>query len=166
MELLSIIKHIGMTFAIGSSTFAMIFYFLSLEDGVIDQSERHFMHTVYFVLRIGLAILVPWELGIMGYALLAQGDWHAYTIEATNWFRIILLGIIIINAALMTKHAMPMWLGPGLAGGSWYFYYFVSITPKIFNVAFLLCLYVVFVVTFVTALRLIRRIYIEKKPIF
>jgi hypothetical protein len=164
MEALAVIKHIGTTFAIAGSTFAMIFYYAALWDGKISEDESHFMHIVYFILRIGLCILIPWEIGVMLWSVAA--DLPAYYENAANWFRIFLLGVIVFNALMMTKHKMPMWLGPALAGGSWYYYYFVSITPREFSAGTLLLYYAVWVVILAVVLHVLRRKIIEKKTLF
>jgi hypothetical protein len=163
MEALAVIKHIGMTFAIGSSTFAMIFYYAALWDGKISEDESHFMHIVFFMLRIGMCILIPWELGVMAYMIMTGNE--LYTTNLVHWFRIALLGISVMNATLMTKHKMPMWLAPALAGGSWYYYFFVSITPAEPSFGQLISWYIVFVVTLMIVLHILKRVLIEKKPL-
>lgn len=152
-----------MTFAIGGSTFAMIFYYAALWDGKIDESEKHFMHIVYFVLRIGLWILVPLELGVMFYYLFTENIFYTY--NPVHFFRIALLGVILLNAFYMSKHKMPMWLGPALAGGSWYYYYFVSITPIIPSLTQLIVWYIVFVSLLAFVLNVLKKVLIEKKPL-
>jgi hypothetical protein len=161
MEALGIIKHIGMTFAIAGSTFAMVFYYAAMWDGKISEDESHFMHIVYFILRIGMLILIPWELLVMGYNLVVHNA--VYYTEAVHWFRIFLLGIIMMNALLMTKHKMPMWLGPALAGGSWYYYYFVSITQRSFAISSLFLYYIIFVVVLAILLHILKKTLIDNK---
>jgi hypothetical protein len=164
MEAIGIIKHIGMTFAIAGSTFAMIFYYAAMWDGKISEDESHFMHIVYFVIRIGMVILIPWEIGVMIWAF--STDLSFYINNSVNWFRILLLGIILLNARLMTLHKMPMWLGPALAGGSWYYYYFVSIAQKTFSITQLFAYYIIFILVLMTALHILKTKLIDKKPLF
>ena len=90
-------------------------------------------------------------------------DIPAYYENAVNWFRVFLLGIIVMNALLMTKHKMPMWLGPTLAGGSWYYYYFVSITPKQFSIAELFLYYIIFLVLLKTVLHILKKKLIDSR---
>jgi len=115
-----IVYTIGLTLGVGSSTFALIFYILALEDGVIDASERRFMHTVYFVLRLGMAFLL---VALLANTLLGTTPLYAL---APSW---VLMMILILNAVLMTYHIMPMQYGPIFAGGSWYSLFIVSTTP-------------------------------------
>jgi hypothetical protein len=161
METLAIIKHIGTTFAIAGSTFAMIFYYAAMWDGKFTDDEKHFMHIVYFVLRIGMIILIPWEIGMMLWALM--GDYSVYYTNVVNWFRVFLLGIILFNAVMMTKHKMPMWIGPALAGGSWYYYYFVSITAKDFSISQLFLYYAIFVTVLALALHILKKKLIDDR---
>ncbi len=142
----------GITFGVGASTFALTFFINALEDGTIDPSERRFMHIVYVVLRIGMILITLSLLSFAGIVLFAGGGISAlssplYLMEVT------LIGVIIINAILMTKHLMPMKFGPVLAGGSWYSLFFVTALPLaatpypillIFYGAFLALFFIVF----------------------
>jgi hypothetical protein len=92
-------------------------------------------------------------------------DFTLYYENAVNWFRILLLGVIVMNALLMTRHKMPMWLGPALAGGSWYYYFFVSITAKQFTISQLFSYYILFVALLAVALHILKKKLIdERKP--
>jgi len=111
------IFSVGLTLGVGSSTFALIFYIRSLEDGVVNETERRFMHTVYSVLRIGMALIL---FGLVATSIarstLALGE-------------LILVSIITLNAVLMTYRRMPMQIGPVLAGGTWYALFLYAKTP-------------------------------------
>ena len=109
------------------------------------------MHIVYVVLRIGM-ILITLSLLSFGAIAFFSKDIAAlssplYLMEVT------LIGVIILNAVLMTKHVMPMKFGPVLAGGSWYSLFLVTALPfaatlyptlLIFYGAFLVLFFVVF----------------------
>lgn len=140
----------GLTLGVGSSTFALIFYIRALEDGTIDPSEKKFMHTVYFVLRIGMVLIT---LGLLGklydgsYALITK----AYHIQ---WA---LMAIILVNAILMTYKKMPMQIGPVLAGGSWYSLFFVTALPlATLPYGALACFYIIFLTFFFMVYRYLR----------
>lgn len=113
--------NIGLTFGVGASTFALIFYVQALQDTVIDKSEKRFLHTVFVVLRIGIALLVGSLLcaALFGQQLTPGTPYNA-------WF---LLSIIVANAVLMSRHIIPMRFGPVLAGGSWYSLFLICKTP-------------------------------------
>ena len=120
-SLIDLLWNMGLTFGVGSSTFALIFYIQALGDGVIDDSEKRLMHTVYIVLRVGIALIVVSVLaGLLNAHSLVNGS--VYKV----WF---LLCIIVANALLMWRHTMPMRFGPILAGGSWYALFIIAKTP-------------------------------------
>ena len=167
MELFSLINHVGIVYGVGASTFAIIFYFKALEDGVLDASEKNFMHAVYFVIRIGMFILVISEVVMLILAFHAGPAGIPYLQSSTLWFRLMILGIINANAILMEKRYMPMWLGPALAGGSWYSYFFIDLfKPTYFSFGILLLLYIAFVILFIYFLKAVKRVYLEKKSLF
>ena len=115
-----ILFTIGQTFGVGASTFALLFYIMATQDGVIDSSEKRFMRAVHVVLRIGMVVIAV-ALGlkfILGTA-----------ITPVYLMQIILLGVITLNAFLMTKRLISMRFGPVLAGGSWYSLFLVSALP-------------------------------------
>jgi hypothetical protein len=116
-----LIFNIGLTLGVGSSTFALIFYIRGLEDGTIDPSEKRFMHTVYVMLRVGMALIA---LGLL--ATLATGQSLPPAQYMMQWT---LLAVITGNAILMQKHVIPMKIGPVLAGGSWYSLFLVTSLP-------------------------------------
>ena len=152
--------QIGLTLAVGSSTFALIFYFKAIADNVIDATERSFLHTVYFVLRIGLVILIVSEV----FSALANISNPAYFADPDFLMRITLLAVIIGNASLMQFHAMPMWLGPALAGGSWYSYFALSVfSPTGLPYAMLISFYLAFVALSVLGLHTIEGM-VRKRP--
>ncbi len=116
----SLVLTIGQTLGVGASTFALIFYLMATQDGVIDASERRFMGAVYVVLRIGMVLITLALLGRLFVGILLD------SVGIMQW---ILLGIITLNAVLMSMRKMPMRFGPVLAGGSWYSFFLVSALP-------------------------------------
>ena len=164
MTALIVLQNFGISLAVGASTFALIFYFRALEDGTIDSSEKRFMHTVYFVLRLGMVIIVLTELLFLLLAL--GGDTTALFSKDSFWFKWTLLAIIIVNAVLMQMRKMPMWLGPALAGGSWYMYFFVhNLSDLTVSYLWWFAYYVLFIFALVIFLKALRRVYIEKKSL-
>lgn len=166
LSIVSIIERIGLTLAVGSSTFALIFYFKAFEDGAIDASEKNFMHTVYAVLRIGMSLLV---LSLVTTALTVVswsgsiGPEALIIFNASFFFKCLLIVVILTNAMLMDKHVMPMWLGPALAGASWYSFFFVSLLSFDMPLETMLVCYGLFIVLMTVLLDLIRRLYLKKQ---
>ncbi len=151
--MLSLISTLGLILAVGSSTYAITFFQQSILDGRIDKTEKRFLHTVYFILRLGMVLLVLsvlWRMLLLGFT-----DTPLFS-DQTLWFQFTLLLIVNVNAILMDRHLIPMWLGPAIAGGSWYGYFFsVILTPLSFSYPLLLLYWVCLVISFVIFLRIL-----------
>ena len=143
--LLSFIGMLGLVLAVGSSTYAITFFQQSILDGRIDDTEKRFLHTVYLILRLGMLLLtisVLWRM-----VLLTLTDAPLFS-DQTLWFQFTLLLAVNINAILMDRHLIPMWLGPAIAGGSWYSYFFSVVLAPLSLTYPLLLLYWACLVTF------------------
>ncbi len=139
-------REVGLTLAVASSTYALIFYYKATADGKVDETERSFLHIVYRVLRIGLLLLIAAEaIGVIMYHYYGSSAEYFYT--PVFYARVTLLGVIVSNAFLMQWRLMPMWLGPALAGGSWYAYFLLNTIPLyVYSYAELFRFYVGFLV--------------------
>jgi hypothetical protein len=160
-QLLTVLDLFEIGLAVGASTFALTFYFMAFKKGAPDPSERRFMHAVYFTIRLSLVLIIATEIGYIWYYGLA-----AFPLVETSevlWFRWFLLGVIIGNAVLMEFRKMPMWLGPALAGGSWYAFFFATAWPGLTLSFGTLTLYwALFIVFMMVLLRAIKRVYLKK----
>lgn len=134
----------SLTIGVGSSTLALVLFIRALADGIIDPSEKRFLHTVYVLLRIGMVGIAVSLLANVLFGTSAIK--HPYIIAG-------ILGILTLNAVLMTYRIMPMKYGPVLAGGHWYSLFFVSQTPilslgfplvLVAYALFILCFFLVF----------------------
>lgn len=159
LTIIQILHQMGITFGVGASTFALTFFVNALSDGIIDSSERRFMHIVYVVLRIGM-ILITLSLLSFGVTALLSGAPISALSSPLYLAEVTLIGIIIANAILMTTHKMPMKFGPVLAGGSWYSLFFVTALP-LADLAYpvLLLWYGAFVVLFFLVFTLIKNYF-------
>ena len=151
--MLSLISTLGLILAVGSSTYAITFFQQSTLDGRIDKTEKRFLHTVYFILRLGMLLLVLsvlWRMLLLGFT-----DIPLFS-DQTLWFQFTLLLAVNINSILMDRHLIPMWLGPAIAGGSWYGYFFsVILTPLSFSYPLLLLYWVCLIISFIIFLRIL-----------
>lgn len=111
---------------LGVSTIAMTFYFYVLSKGTTLPQENRMMHIVYTVLRIGMALAVLSELALFSYNLHVH-NFIYWTDNPELLMRITAFSVIVLNAVAMQKRWISMWIGPVLAGGSWYCYFFFSI---------------------------------------
>lgn len=160
-EILTVFDLLELAVTVGASTFALTFYFMAIKDGTIDPSEKRFMGAVYFTLRLALAFIIVTELYyVLSYGIAAFALAPTPEIFFFRWFVIL---VIIVNALLMEYHRMPMWLGPALAGGSWYTLFAVSVWPSLaLGFAALLGYYVGFVFLMVLFLRFVKLVYLKQ----
>jgi hypothetical protein len=112
-----ILQSIAVSLGVGSSTLAIINFFVAIADGKIDESERSMMGVVYIVMRVAMVmiLLTTGILSAMQYALLSTVFLSPFIIGF--W---LVLAILYINATLMTMRIMPSTFGPALQASSWY----------------------------------------------
>ncbi|GAB6071115.1 hypothetical protein JCM30760_22120 [Thiomicrorhabdus hydrogeniphila] len=112
--------------SVGASTFAMIFYYYVVGQGTTHPAQHKFMHIVYFVLRIGMVLILISEFVVFEYNY--QVNNYLYWMGNPEVLvRLTIFTIIVVNAVLMQKRMISMWIGPALAGGSWYAFFFFSV---------------------------------------
>jgi hypothetical protein len=110
-------------------------------------------NTVYLILRLGMVLLAVSVLWRMVRISLIDAPLFS---DTTLWFQFTLLLIVNVNAILMDRHLIPMWLGPAIAGGSWYGYFFsVILTPFSFSYPLLLLYWACLVIFFIIFLRIL-----------
>lgn len=125
--MVAVLSAIGISLGVGSSTLAVLNFFVAIKDGKIDETERHFMGITYIVLRVAMTIILI-TLAILAY--------HGFTSSGTAYFtsfiitQFILVGVLYANATLMTLHIMPSTFGPAIQASSWYT---LGITAAMFN---------------------------------
>ena len=106
-----------------------------------------------------MGLLITANLALLAWA----AAYHSVSAVVTGSYLMewIVLAVIILNAVLMTKKQMPMWLGPALAGGSWYLLLIVhSLAEANVPLPAWLAFYAFFVAAFVYFLRFLRRMLI------
>lgn len=112
---LSILQSFAISLGVGSSTLAITNFFVAIADGRIDENERKMMGVVYVVLRVAMvAILITTFLLIA----LTNESFTSFTGHEFGIFTVV--GMLYLNAILMTKHLIPNTIGPALQAGSWY----------------------------------------------
>lgn len=161
MDLLIIfVNTLGMTLGVGSSTYAITFFHQSIADGKIDDTEKRFLHTVYFILRMGMILL------FLSYATQGYQVWSDIQVPVgrdTLAAQATFLAIIFGNAILMEKRWVPMWLGPAIAGASWYGIFFAFVLDLYhFSYPVLMTWYVILIVIFIIFLRILRELMMKK----
>lgn len=111
---------------LGVSSIAMTFYFYVVNKGSTEPAENKMMHIVYTVLRVGMVLVCISELTTFIYHYHVN-NFIYWTDNPELLIRLTIFSVIVINAILMQKRWITMWLGPVFAGGSWYAYFFFSV---------------------------------------
>jgi hypothetical protein len=115
--MIALIQSIAISLGVGSSTLAVINFFVAIADGKIDETERKMMGVVYVILRIAMVTIAVTTTLIIGHNILQGG---ISTLTPFYSAQITLICILFINAILMTMRIMPSTFGPAIQAGSWY----------------------------------------------
>ncbi|MEK7661975.1 MAG: hypothetical protein AAB355_00525 [Patescibacteria group bacterium] len=108
---------IGTAMGLGGSIVAEAQIRKAIEDGNIENDERALMHANYFLIRVGLALVIVSGLALMWWFLLQGNDWVLKSQKL--WVKDIMVVAIIINAVAISKRFVPLWLGSAISLGSW-----------------------------------------------
>lgn len=154
-----VLGHIlGTILGAGGATLAEIQIIRALKDGAVDVSERSLLHSDYAVIRIGMALII-----FSGIVLV----WWNFS-EGNNWvmtsskllFKYSLMLFIIVNAVLISKRLIPLWLGSAISFTSWWMATILGFWKKIDYTFFQLFFYYIIIVFVVAGIStLIKRYY-------
>ena len=109
---------IGAILGTGGATIAEVQINIALKDKQVDQSERALMHANYWVIRVGMGIILLSVIGMFWYHLSAGNLW-ILTSEKL-WIKDVMFIAIFVNAILLTKRLVPLWLGASISFTSWW----------------------------------------------
>ncbi len=112
----AIVQSFSISLGVGSSTLAIVNFFVAISDGKIDETERRMMGIVYVVLRIAMILILATTVLLMIFDHLDAGIDMTSLVSA----QLIVLIVLFRNATLMTMRKMPSTFGPALQAGSWY----------------------------------------------
>lgn len=115
--LVAIMQSFAISLGVGSSTLAIVNFFVAIADGNIEPSERRMMGVVYVVLRVAMIVILVSTLILLAkqYAVTGFSSMSAFSIG-----QLVVILALFVNAMLMTAHMMPSNFGPALQAGSWY----------------------------------------------
>lgn len=113
----AILLSMGISLGVGASTMAVLSFFVAIKDGKIDPTERSFMGITYIVLRIAMVVILL-SAGTMAYLGAAEMGASYFSNYVIAQFT--LIGVLYINAILMTLRVMPSTFGPAIQASSWY----------------------------------------------
>ncbi len=115
--LVAIIQSIAISLGVGSSTLAISNFFVAIADGKIELAERKMMGVVYVVLRVAMVLI------LITTTILTSYGYYTFSLNTVAPYGVaffILIGVLYVNAILMTKRIMPSTIGPALQASSWY----------------------------------------------
>lgn len=121
MDLYSIIVAghvIGTILGTGGATIAEFQINRALAQGKVDASARALMHVNYTIIRVGMGIILLSVIGMFWYHL-AAGNTFILTSEKL-WIKDVMFVAIFVNAFLLTKRWIPLWLGASISFTSWW----------------------------------------------
>jgi hypothetical protein len=109
---IAIVQSFAISLGVGSSTIAITSFFAAISDGTIETTERKMLGVIYVVLRVAMVMIL-----LTTVVLLVL---HNSTLSPFAIAQLIVVGILFLNAILMTAHIMPSTFGPAIQAGSWY----------------------------------------------
>jgi len=113
----AILQTFSVSLGVGSSTLAIVNFFVAISDGKIDETERKMMGAIYTTLRVAMVAILVTTLGLITLEFFNSG---AVSLTVFSVALLFTLSILFINAVLMTIRLMPSTFGPALQAGSWY----------------------------------------------
>lgn len=128
-DLLPVITSMAISLGVGSSTFALIFYFMAKHNPALRETGRPYQKAVYIVLRVAMAAILLMEIvkiTLYLYHDVPLKELLAVDVLAFMWT---VIAVLFLNAILMTLHYMPMRAGPAIQATSWYTLGLISSMP-------------------------------------
>lgn len=110
----------ALSLGVGSSTFALIFYFMGKHSAVFHETGRPYQKVVYRVLRIAMALMLAAE--IAKVAIYMQTGTRIPELFAADAliFMWTVIAVLFVNPVLMTLHLLPTKFGAAIQATSWY----------------------------------------------
>lgn len=109
---------IGTILGTGGATVAEFQINRALRNKNVSKEERALMHVNYTMIRVGMAVILISVVGMLWYHL-SQGNMWILTSEKL-WIKDVMFVMIFINAILLTKRLVPLWLGASISFTSWW----------------------------------------------
>ena len=115
---LTIAHIIGTALGVGGATFAEIFYLKSARDGESDPFQSSALKTIFFVLRIGMVILVLSGFGfLILYRLSGQTE---LLYHPKLWAKLTIILVLLFGVIAWQARKAPLRWGSAVSLTSWY----------------------------------------------
>lgn len=109
---------IGTILGTGGATLAELQITKAIKDNKVSPDERALMHVNYFMIRIGMAIVLVSVIGMFMYFASIGSD--ALFTNEKLWIKDLMFAMIFINAIALQKRWVPLWLGASISFTSWW----------------------------------------------
>lgn len=120
---------IGTILGTGGATLAEVQIDRALRDGRVSDDERALMHANYWMIRVGLAFIIVSALALVWYYLEDGARWVLTSHKI--WAKEVMTVVIIVNAVLLTKRWVPLWLGASISFTSWWGATLLGLTERL-----------------------------------
>lgn len=117
ISLIAILQSFAISLGVGSSTLAIINFFVAIFDGKIDETERRMMGVAYIVLRVAMVVILVTTIALLAMETSGRG---VFGLSPFSLAQLIIIAVLFVNAILMTARFMPSTFGPAIQAGSWY----------------------------------------------
>lgn len=115
--LVSIVQSVAISLGVGCSTVAIVNFFVAISDGKIDEQERKMMGVVYILLRVAMVLILTSTFVLTLLMFTPSSNQYMSSFVYGVWT---LVGVLFLNAVLMTKRIIPSNIGPALQASTWY----------------------------------------------
>lgn len=115
---LKITHIIGTVLGAGGATFAEFQLHQAVRDGTVNPSEGRLLSLVYWLIRVGLIMIVFSGFGFFLYLRLNDLSFVLY--EPRMWMKLGITGLLVVNAFMLHVHRIPVWLGAAVSITGWY----------------------------------------------
>lgn len=102
----------------GGATIAEFQITRALKDKKVSDEERALMHVNYTMIRVGMAIMLVSVIAMFWYHLSQGNDFIIFSEKL--WIKDLMFIAIIVNAVVLTKRWIPLWLGASVSFTSWW----------------------------------------------
>lgn len=116
---LKITHIIGTVLGAGGATFAEFQLREAARSGGVNRAEGKLLSLVYWLIRVGLILIVFSGFGFFLRLRLEPGlSFVLY--EPRMWMKLLITGLLVTNAFMLHVRRIPLWLGAAVSLTGWY----------------------------------------------
>lgn len=162
-ESLFVIHALGAALGAAGVTFAELFYTKAVVDGKIDSCEKkHILHTLW-ALRWGVSSTVFANVALVVVEYFIP-DGAQTVLTAPFWMQHTLMVIVLIAGLLISRNAIPWWIGSSAAFTAWWMMLAIDMARGIpMNYIGLVVLYVIMTLAVATGFSYARTVLHDRE---